>query len=113
MPAISEMAARLAKIPIPKELKKKMGVDGKRGRADKYDSKERLLKGDRPDSAASIYDDHQRDERKRRGALDDDVEAQRNAFQRRLGERRGRERGRDRDRDRERSRGRSKSRPRR
>ena len=103
---ISEMASRLAKIPLPKELKKKMGVDGKRGR-DKYDSKERALKGDRPDSAASIYDDHQRDERKRRGALDDDVEAQRNAFQRRLGERRGR------DGDRERSRGRSKSRPRR
>jgi len=103
---ISEMASRLAKIPLPKELKKKMGVDGKRGR-DKYDSKERALKGDRPDSAASIYDDHQRDERRRRGALDDDVEAQRDAFQRRLGERRGR------DGDRERSRGRSKSRPRR
>jgi hypothetical protein len=70
-----------------------------------------MLKGERPDSAASIYDDHQRDERRRRGALDDDVEAQRNAFQRWLGERRGREH--DRDRDRERSRGRSKSRTRR
>lgn len=108
---ISEMAARLSKIPIPKELKKKMGIDGKRGRGDKHDSKERMLKGERPDSAASIYDDHQRDERRRRGALDDDVEAQRNAFQRRLGERRGREH--DRDRERERSRGRSKSRTRR
>ena len=106
---ISEMAARLAKIPIPKELKKKMGIDGKRGRGDKHDSKERMLKGERPDSAASIYDDHQRDERRRRGALDDDVEAQRDAFQRRLGERRGRER----DGNRERSRGRSKSRTRR
>ena len=68
---------------------------------------ERALTGDGRDSAARIYDDHPRDERKGRGALDDELEAQRNAFQRRLGERRGR------DGDRERSRGRSKSRPRR
>ena len=89
---VSEMAHRLSKIPIPDKLKKKLArAEEKNERTTKDARKD----GARPDSAASIYVDHQRDERRRRGALDDDVEAQRNAFQRRLGER-GRDAGEDR-----------------
>ncbi len=84
---VSEMAHRLSKIPLPEKVKRKLAREERRGN----DLKEQPF-GARPDSAASIYDDHRADEQRRRGALDDDVEAQRNAFQRRLGDR---ERGRD------------------
>lgn len=108
---VSEMAQRLSKIPIPDKLKAKvLGKEARRGRdRDRDRDRERLL-GDRPDSAASIYEEHRRGTNRRDDALADDVEAQRSAFQRRLEERRGRDEGRDRDRER---RGRSKSRNRR
>ena len=109
---VSEMAHRLSKIPIPEKLKKKLLKKEGKHPGDAYDSKEAVKNGLRPDSAASIYDNHQRDERRRRGALDEDIEAQRNAFQKRMGERRGRDGERERG-HRERSRGRSKSKTRR
>jgi uncharacterized protein (DUF2267 family) len=104
----AEMAARLAQ------------ALGKKGeRAAKKFEKERLLNsgdgGTRPDSAASIYEEHERDYARRRAALADDIEAQRSAFHKRLadrkarpepGERReGRERGGDRGERRSKSRG--------
>ena len=98
---VSEMASRLAKIPLPEKLKRKI-VDGERGGRERA----RALDGERPDSAASIYDEHRRHAERRESALEDDIENQRNAFRRRLDERRGRD-GRERDPSRKRSKSRN------